>query len=212
MSKKSRASTPHRLTTTPSHLLPSPGSHFPIDPQQTPLDKLSPQLIELNDSLGDLDSNIQSLQGIHESLTSFNESFGSFLYALQVNAYVVEFNEVPGNFKEFGKLKDVNSKIAKLESLLQERQNDTHGGGGPIENHNADDTYMTNDEDGSFIVQPKSNPRKQSTAPTTTTSTTGTTNSRIPQRRTTSIRKPTLSSTATGNRSGAVKDKRPPFR
>lgn len=214
MSKKpSRSTTPHRLS-RPSNVLPiSPGVHYPIELDKTPVDDLSSQFIELNDSLVDLDSNVQQIQQIHESLNSFNESFASFLYALQVNAYVTEFNEVPTNFKEFKKVIGINEKIEKLESILNEREV-------PINSNTnvGDDTYMTNDDDGSFVVQPRNSilppqPQQRSGIATTTSTTTKQRQSTVGA--STSNQGKNNSKIPVGKRvkvGGPVKDKRPPFR
>jgi DASH complex subunit DAM1 len=112
-------------------------------------------VVELNDSLVDLDSNLQSLQSIQESLVSFNESFSSFLYGLQINAYTVEFNELPGlNDATIQRNEEVKEKITKLENFFYERGRESNEG---------NETYMTNDEDGSFLVQPTK--RKSTAAP-----------------------------------------------
>jgi DASH complex subunit DAM1 len=201
MSKKvSRSSTPHRLS-RPSNILPSPGLHYDIDPTRTPLDNFSPSFAELNDNLVDLDSNIQQIQQVHESLVSFNESFSSFLYGLQINAYTVEFNEIP-NLKNF-KDDEIREKIKKLEDYFQEQE------------RAADETYLTNDDEGSFIAHPG-----PMTTTTTTTSTTMSANgkskdrqkSKIPRRTTAGgLYKATKASE--GRQRLAVKsDSRPPFR
>lgn len=151
MSKKvSRGSTPHRLS-RPSNVLPSPGLHYEIDPTRTALDGFSESFAELSDNLTDLDSNLQQIQQVHESLTSFNESFSSFLFGLQINAYTVEFNEIPNltNFRN----DEIREKIAKLEQHFQEQE------------RAADETYMTNDEDGSFIAHPSDKPKPKSKIP-----------------------------------------------
>lgn len=207
MSKKtSRSATPHRLS-RPSNILPiSPGVHYPIELDKTPIDDLSSQFIELNDSLVDLDSNVQQVQQIHESLNGFNESFASFLYALQVNAYVTEFNEIPSNFKDFKKIIGINEKIEKLESLLNEKT--TPGTTSNV----GDDTYMTNDDDGSFIVQPRNSliPQAQKSAsvpPRQRQSTVSRNNGTSSQEKNSKI--PVGKRVKAG---GPVKDKRPPFR
>lgn len=176
---RSRNSTPHRLSRS-SNVLPSPGVHYPIELDKTPLDEtLLPSITELNDNLVDLDSNLQNLQKIHESLTSFNESFGSFLYGLQINAYTVEFNEIPGiNEINFLKQEEIKEKINKLEEYFDDTK--------------EDDTYLTNDEDGSFLVQPK---KKKSKIP----------------RITGGIMKPTEASERR-QRSAVTNNKKPPFR
>lgn len=106
-------STPHRGTRLSSTV--SPGQHFPVS--TTPFAHLVTDLQELGDSLSELETNMVGLQRVHESLSGFNESFGAFLYGLQVNAYAVEFKEVPqmGAVKGLAELHD---KIAQLEELL----------------------------------------------------------------------------------------------
>lgn len=200
--KVSRGSTPHRLS-RPSTIFPSPGLHYDIDAHTTPLDSFTPSFSELSDSLVDLDSNIQQIQRVHESLTSFNESFSSFLYGLQINAYTVEFNELP-QLKNF-KNDEIREKIAKLEEYFSEKEAVPIVA--PI---HADDTYLTNDDDGSFIAHP-----------TTTTAKSGNpvSKSKIPRRRSTvvptglsgGIHKPTKASKGR-RRSQSKRDERPPFR
>ena len=218
MSKRvSRGSTPHRLSRS-SNILPSPGIHYEIDPTRTPLDGFSSMFSELSDNVADLDSNVQQIQRVHESLTDFNESFSSFLYGLQINAYTVEFNKIP-NLKNF-KSDEIRERISKLEQYFEEQE------------RGMDDTYMTNDDEGSFIAHPpyvkeKSRPvstNKPSTATaTTSTKTTASTTtkpkgSKIPvnNRRTTmgtsgGIYKSTKASEGR-QRSAYKKDERPPFR
>ncbi|CDR44007.1 CYFA0S13e01442g1_1 [Cyberlindnera fabianii] len=209
--KNSRSSTPHRLS-RPSNVIPSPGLHYEIDTNQTPMDQFIPQFSELSDNLVDLDSNVQRIQSIHESLNSFNESFGSFLYGLQINAYTVEFNEIPtfNNFKQ----DEIREKIRKLEEHFKEQE------------RAMDDTYMTNDEDGSFVVEPttsKGRQSRQSIAPraqprqqmkTSQPPSLNKTGSKIPvvgRRVTGGVMKPTKASEGRQN-TPVQKDSRPPFR
>jgi DASH complex subunit DAM1 len=56
---------------------------------------LEPQFAELADSMADLEANFMHLQLMHESLARFSESFASFLYGLNMNAFCVDFPEVP---------------------------------------------------------------------------------------------------------------------
>jgi DASH complex subunit DAM1 len=45
--------------------------------------------------MADLEANFMHLQLMHESLARFSESFASFLYGLNMNAFCVDFPEVP---------------------------------------------------------------------------------------------------------------------
>lgn len=130
MSKISKPSTPHRLSSASSVLTPtSPRIHFPVDAENLPLDAAfsSEVWTELSDSLSTLDTNMQNVTGIHESLSNFNESFASFLFGLQMNAWCVEFPERPGkeNFSRREKLKalELQTQTAQneIEMLLQEK-------------------------------------------------------------------------------------------
>ncbi|CCH41162.1 DASH complex subunit [Wickerhamomyces ciferrii] len=153
MPPRSRASTPNRLHTRSSMIHASPGLHHPISTSTTPLDSSLNSFIELNDSLNDFDKNFHKIHDIHQDLTSFNESFSSFLYGLQVNAYIVEFNEIPEDLKKFDNL-DIDSKIEKLEQELNQKPItkviETKDETGDI------DESLGTDADGSFIIQPKS--------------------------------------------------------
>lgn len=48
--------------------------------------------------MADLEQNFVQLQLMHESLSRFSESFASFLYGLNMNAFCVDFPEVPTQF------------------------------------------------------------------------------------------------------------------
>ena len=43
--------------------------------------------------MADLEANFMHLQLMHESLARFTEDFGSLLYAMNVNAFCVDFPE-----------------------------------------------------------------------------------------------------------------------
>lgn len=64
-----------------------------------PLETIEPAFAELSDSMADLEANFMHLQLMHESLSRFSESFASFLYGLNMNAFCVDFPEVPLNHR-----------------------------------------------------------------------------------------------------------------
>jgi DASH complex subunit DAM1 len=62
----------------------------------SPLDLLEPQFAELSDGMADLEANMLHLQIMTESLSRFEDSFASFLYGLGMNAFCVDWMEMPG--------------------------------------------------------------------------------------------------------------------
>ena len=58
------------------------------------LDFLQPALSELNDEASTLATNISHLTELHNALGTFNESFAGYLYALKMNAFCVEWDQV----------------------------------------------------------------------------------------------------------------------
>jgi DASH complex subunit DAM1 len=58
------------------------------------LDFLQPALSELNDEASTLATNISHLTELHDALGTFNESFAGYLYALKMNAFCVEWDQV----------------------------------------------------------------------------------------------------------------------
>lgn len=60
-----------------------------------PLNGFEPAFSELSDAVADLEANMMHFQLMHESLARFSESFASFLYGLNMNAFCVDFPEVP---------------------------------------------------------------------------------------------------------------------
>ena len=66
-----------------------------VSSEAFPLNALEPAFAELAESMGTLQANFQDLQIMHESLSRFNENFASFLYGLNMNAFCIDFPEVP---------------------------------------------------------------------------------------------------------------------
>ena len=62
-----------------------------------PLDALEPAFAELSDAMADLEANFMHLQLMHESIARFSDDFASFLYGLNMNAFCVDFPEVPSS-------------------------------------------------------------------------------------------------------------------
>ena len=58
------------------------------------LDFLQPALSDLNDEASTLATNISHLTELHDALGTFNESFAGYLYALKMNAFCVEWDQV----------------------------------------------------------------------------------------------------------------------
>jgi len=48
----------------------------------------------LNDEASTLATNISHLTELHDALGTFNESFAGYLYALKMNAFCVEWDQV----------------------------------------------------------------------------------------------------------------------
>jgi DASH complex subunit DAM1 len=61
----------------------------------SPLDYLEPQFAELSDAMADFEANMLHLQIMTESLSRFQESFAAFLYGLGMNAFCVDWMEMP---------------------------------------------------------------------------------------------------------------------
>jgi DASH complex subunit DAM1 len=60
----------------------------------TGLDFLEPAFTEFADEAAAMHRNIERMGDLYETLETFNESFCSFLYALNMNAYTVEWPQV----------------------------------------------------------------------------------------------------------------------
>ncbi|KAH3673301.1 hypothetical protein WICMUC_003761 [Wickerhamomyces mucosus] len=159
MSKSSTKSTPYRKRAS---IHASPRVHHPISSTQTPLSASLPSFLEMHDEYQDLNQNLESLNVIHESLANFNESFSSFLYGLQINAYTVEFNEISGASKDN---EELLKQIETLENYLNDDNNIENNNNDSNNRNSADETYLTNEEDDSFVIEPKSRiPRKSITS------------------------------------------------
>jgi len=65
------------------------------------LDFLQPALSELNDEASTLATNISHLTELHDALGTFNESFAGYLYALKMNAFCVEWDQVSPDLPKF---------------------------------------------------------------------------------------------------------------
>lgn len=63
-------------------------------PGATGLEFLEPAMVELADEAATLHSNIERLNALSDALDTFNESFASYLYAMRMNAFCVEWNQV----------------------------------------------------------------------------------------------------------------------
>ncbi|KAF8761765.1 DASH complex subunit Dam1 [Rhizoctonia solani] len=61
----------------------------------TGLDFLEPAFAEFADEAAAMHRNIERMGDLYETLETFNESFSSFLYALNMNAYTVEWPQAP---------------------------------------------------------------------------------------------------------------------
>lgn len=61
----------------------------------TGLDFLEPAFAEFADEAATMHRNIERMGDLYETLETFNESFCSFLYALNMNAYTVEWPQAP---------------------------------------------------------------------------------------------------------------------
>ncbi|KAG8712778.1 hypothetical protein FRC11_014218 [Ceratobasidium sp. 423] len=61
----------------------------------TGLDFLEPAFAEFADEAAAMHRNIERMGDLYETLETFNESFCSFLYALNMNAYTVEWPQAP---------------------------------------------------------------------------------------------------------------------
>jgi hypothetical protein len=56
----------------------------------------------LNDEASTLATNISHLTELHDALGTFNESFAGYLYALKMNAFCVEWDQVGLGLPKFG--------------------------------------------------------------------------------------------------------------
>ncbi|QRV75946.1 DASH complex subunit Dam1 [Ceratobasidium sp. AG-Ba] len=61
----------------------------------TGLDFLEPAFTEFADEAATMHRNVQRMGDLYDTLETFNESFCSFLYALNMNAYTVEWPQAP---------------------------------------------------------------------------------------------------------------------
>lgn len=69
-------------------------SHYPHGDDPTRLNFLVPAFTDLADEMATLHANLENLNHLSTVLETFNESFASYLYALRMNAFVVEWEQV----------------------------------------------------------------------------------------------------------------------
>ncbi|CAE6479387.1 unnamed protein product [Rhizoctonia solani] len=79
----------------------------------TGLDFLEPAFAEFADEAAAMHRNIERMGDLYETLETFNESFCSFLYALNMNAYTVEWPQAPRP--------DISFKLGEERAELQEQ-------------------------------------------------------------------------------------------
>ncbi|CAE6456706.1 unnamed protein product [Rhizoctonia solani] len=84
----------------------------------TGLDFLEPAFVEFADEAAAMHRNIERMGDLYETLETFNESFCSFLYALNMNAYTVEWPQAPRPDISF-KLGDERAEQAAARAAAQ---------------------------------------------------------------------------------------------
>jgi DASH complex subunit DAM1 len=134
-----------------SHLPSAPG--VDADPNEqllnNPLAILEPQFAEFSDAMADLEANMLHLQIMTESLSRFSESFASFLYGLGMNAFCVDWMEMPnGESWRVMEAKDRRERLGLGGSM--------HLGG----DHVGDATFLTTDT--SFVEHPPASSKPSS--------------------------------------------------
>lgn len=98
--ERTRSTSRTRVSRPTTPLRPSSRSSFRESARASidtpfPLNAFEPQFGELSDAMADLEANLMHFQLMHESLARFSESFASFLYGLNMNAFCVDYPEVP---------------------------------------------------------------------------------------------------------------------
>lgn len=71
-------------------------SQHPSESDPTRLNFLLPAFSDLADEMASLHANLEKLNDLSYVLETFNESFASYLYALRMNAFCVEWEQVRG--------------------------------------------------------------------------------------------------------------------
>lgn len=71
-------------------------SQHPSESDPTRLNFLLPAFADLADEMASLHANLEKLNDLSYVLETFNESFASYLYALRMNAFCVEWEQVRG--------------------------------------------------------------------------------------------------------------------
>ncbi|CAO1624909.1 unnamed protein product [Jaminaea pallidilutea] len=156
----------------------------------TPLSFLEGAMGNLADETSTLSTNLEDLASIHGALNTFNEGFSMFLYGLKVAAYCIEWSEAPqeDNFKraierearsqKYGLQDYTSGGRPTYDRPASPDRGYSHAGYQAEAAHQADQTYMTMDEEPSFEAKPaprtvlKSALKKPGTTATTSGATT----------------------------------------
>lgn len=173
-------------------------SHSRGPSSSTPLSFLDRALADLVDETSVLQANLEQVEAIQDALGTFNESFAMYMYGIKMNAFCVDWPEMPVD-EHFERAQQRISQQAEQFAAQQHLQSTFHHASHPHPHdlsiytsaasipNPADQTYVTQDDESIYPEPPPVNvpaptaqplksalkkPKPSATTATTTTTTT----------------------------------------